>query len=461
MDDAFAGPGGATLAEARAFLDAHPEVQGIDLALIDCHGIARGKTIRRHELEGLYTQGRGIPGSIFAQDVCGDDVEETGLVWSGAGGDCKCWPLAGTLGVMPATGRGHVLISMWGPDGAPFAPEPRNALRAQVARAEGMGFAPMGALELEFYLIDRERDGDGRWRPARYVLSGRKTTANNCMMVDELDEMSPFFDAVYEGGRALGLPLETLISEYAAGQYELTLRYRDLMRAADDAVIAKRLIRATARRFGMEACFMAKPFGHQAGSGMHLHLSLADSAGRNLFADPEEGVLSPLMLQAIGGIRATVGDTMLVLAPFLNSWRRFASAVYSPADDTWGVENRTVALRVPGGSAKARHFEHRVAGVDANPYLVAAVTLGGALDGIAAKADPGPPVTGVASEAGHVPDLPRSWLEAIERFERSEFCHLVLGAAMHRCFAAVKRAEYQRLALTVTEAEWSLYGFTV
>lgn len=461
MDDAFAGPGGATLAEARAFLDAHPDVQGIDLALIDCHGIARGKTIRRHELEGLYTQGRGIPGSIFAQDVCGDDVEETGLVWSGAGGDCKCWPLAGTLGVMPATGRGHVLISMWGPDGAPFAPEPRNALRAQVARAEGMGFAPMGALELEFYLIDRERDGDGRWRPARYVLSGRKTTANNCMMVDELDEMSPFFDAVYEGGRALGLPLETLISEYAAGQYELTLRYRDLMRAADDAVIAKRLIRATARRFGMEACFMAKPFGHQAGSGMHLHLSLADGAGRNLFADPAEGVLSPLMLQAIGGIRATVGDTMLVLAPFLNSWRRFASAVYSPADDTWGVENRTVALRVPGGSAKARHFEHRVAGVDANPYLVAAVTLGGALDGIEAKSDPGPPVTGVASEAGHVPDLPRSWDEAIGRFERSEFCHRVLGGAMHRGFAAVKRAEHRKMALTVTEAEWETYGFVV
>jgi len=167
------------------------------------------------------------------------------------------------------------------------------------------------------------------------------------------------------------------------------------------------------------------------------------------------------MLQAIGGIRETVGDTMLVLAPFLNSWRRFASAVYSPADDTWGVENRTVALRVPGGSAKARHFEHRVAGVDANPYLVAAVTLGGALDGIEAKADPGPPVTGVASEAGHVPDLPRSWDEAIGRLERSEFCHRVLGAAMHRGFAAVKRAEHQKMALTVTEAEWETYGFVV
>lgn len=461
MRDDFTGPGGASLAEARAFLDANPEVQGIDLALIDCHGIARGKTIRRHELDSLFTRGRGIPGSIFAQDVTGDDVEETGLVWAGAGGDCLCWPIGGTLGLMPATGRGHVLISMWGPDGQPFAPEPRNALRAQVARAEAMGFAPMGALELEFYLIDRDRDGDGRHRPARYLLSGRKTTANNCMSVDELDEMSPFFDAVYAGARALDLPMETLISEYAAGQYELTLRYRGLMRAADDAVIAKRLIRATARRFGMEACFMAKPFGHQAGSGMHLHLSLADGAGRNLFADPGEGVLSPLMLQAIGGIRATIGDTMLVLAPFQNSWRRFASAVYSPADDTWGVENRTVALRVPGGNPAARHFEHRVAGVDANPYLVAAITLGGALDGIEAKADPGPPVTGVAAEAGHVPDLPRGWLEAIERFERSEFCHRILGPAQHRGFAAVKRAEYQRLALTVTEAEWELYGFTV
>lgn len=454
-------PGGADLAEAQAFLARHPDAQAIDIILTDCHGIGRGKSIRRHELESLFTQGRGIPASMFAQDVAGDDVEGTGLVLNDGGGDHRCWPLAGTLGFMPSTGRGQVLISMFNPDGTGFAAEPRHALVEQVQRARALGYEPMGALEVEFYLVDRERDANGRMQPARYPLTGRRSLNTNTMSVDELDEMSPFFDAVYEGAKTLDLPLEALISEYSVGQYELTIRYRDLMRAADDLVIAKRLIRSTARRFGMEACFMAKPFGTQAGSGMHLHLSLADQAGANLFADPAPDTLSPLMLQAIAGVRGTIGETMAVLAPFYNSWRRFASVNYSPGNDTWGFENRTVALRVPSGSAKARHFEHRVAGVDANPYLVAAVTLGGALAGIEAKADPGPAVVGNAYENAARNTLPRSWVEAIDRLEQSDFARRILGPMLHQGFVAVKRAEVDRMAREVSEAEWALYGFSV
>lgn len=206
---------------------------------------------------------------------------------------------------------------------------------------------------------------------------------------------------------------------------------------------------------------MAKPFGDNSGSGMHLHLSLNDGEGRNLFADQVDGSLSPLMLNAIGGVRATVGETMLVLAPFLNSWRRFASVVYSPANDTWGVENRTVALRVPSGSPASRHFEHRVAGIDANPYLVAAVTLGAALDGIEAKADPGLPVTGDASGAHSSGHVPRSWLDAIDALDNSAFVRRVLGDLMHQGFVAIKRSEHSKLAVQVTDQEWNLYGFTV
>ena len=198
-----------------------------------------------------------------------------------------------------------------------------------------------------------------------------------------------------------------------------------------------------------------KPFDQLLDSGGDRGIG---QLGLVLFADQGDD-LSPLMLHAIGGIRGTVGETMLVLAPFLNSWRRFASTVYSPASDTWGVENRTVALRVPAGSPSSRHFEHRVAGVDANPYLVAAVTLAAALDGIAGKADPGPPVEGSAYDVP--PTLPRDWLSAIEAFEASAFCRRALGEVLHAGFAAVKRAEWQRLARTVTDAEWDLYGFTV
>ncbi len=454
-------PNAAKLGEAQAFLAKYPDVQAIDIVLTDAHGIGRGKSVRRHELESLFAAGRGIPASMFAQDVAGDDVEGTGLVITDGGGDLRCFPIAGSLGFMPSTGRGQVLISMYNADGTGFAHEPRHALLRQIERAQALGYTPMGALEVEFYLIDRERGPNGEKQPARYPLTGRRSLNTNTMSVDELDEMSPFFDAVYEGAKHLDLPLEALISEYSVGQYELTIRYRDLARAADDVVIAKRLLRATARRFGMEACFMAKPFGAQAGSGMHLHLSLADGTGANLFADTGAGDLSPLMLNAIAGIRATIPDTMALLAPFLNSWRRFASVNYSPANDTWGVENRTVALRVPAGAGKTRHFEHRVAGVDANPYLVAAVTLGAALDGIEAGANPGAAVAGSAYDLPKNPALPTTWEAAIDALAASDFARRILGDALHSGFVAIKRAEVHRMALQVSAAEWDLYGFSV
>jgi glutamine synthetase len=152
---------------------------------------------------------------------------------------------------------------------------------------------------------------------------------------------------------------------------------------------------------------------------------------------------------------------MLILAPHLNSWRRYASVVYSPLSDTWGVENRTVALRVPATQGDARHFEHRVAGVDANPYLVAAVTLAGAMNGIEDQCDPGPPAEGNSYGGGRAVDLPRTWLAAIDRMDDSSFVKDVLGDLLHKGFVAIKRAEWQRMALDISEAEWALYGFVV
>lgn len=447
-------PTGATPDEALTFLSENPDVQGIDIVITDLHGIARGKIIRRHELEGFFRDGRGLPQSVFAQDIIGNDVDAAMALHREGGGDGRCWPVPGTLGHVPATDRGIVLATLHDEDGTPEANDPRQALLHQIERAATMGFTPMGAMELEFYLIDPDRDGD-TVRPAEAPLTGQRPTGTNTLSVDELDAMSPFLDAVYESARAMDLPLETVISEYAEGQFELTLRYRDLARAVDDLIIAKRILRMTARRFGMEACFLAKPYGDKSGSGMHLHLSLAGTDGQNLFADQPDGALSPLMLSAIGGIRTCMADAMLVLAPVLNSWRRFGNAVYSPASNTWGEDDRFVALRIVPGAPENRHFEHRVAGVDANPYLAATAVLGSALSGIESRAAPGTP--GLEGAADFEP-LPRSWLAAIERFEASPAMAEIFGSSLHRSLSIIKREEYEMLASEVTDVEWRIYG---
>ncbi|QDA35893.1 glutamine synthetase (plasmid) [Paracoccus liaowanqingii] len=439
-------PTGALVDEAQSFLDANSNVAAVDISLADLHGIGRGKMIRRHELLDLFCNGRGMPASLFAQDIEGNDVPGAIATQSDGGGDSLCWPVAGTLG-RQHNGRGLVLLQMFDRDGAPIPHDPRGAMLAQITRARYMGFQPMGALELEFYLLDAAGG------PARALLGGRCMSSTNCMSVDELDEMSPFFDAVYAAATPFDLSLESLLSEYAPGQFELTLRYRDLARAADDIILTKQILRSTARRFGMRACFMPKPFAGQSGSGMHLHLSLTDPVrGMNLFAD-QNGATSLLMLQAIGGVRAAMADTMLVLGPTLNSWRRLGAAIYSPTSNSWGRDDRNVALRIPNGSPASRHFEHRVAGVDANPYLVAAVILGTALDGIEASNEPGPQYS-----TDGAPALPRSWTEAIESFGTSCTMRRILGEDLHAALAAIKRQECARLADHVSDIEWQLYA---
>lgn len=455
-------PSGSEIAEAAAFLDAHPEIEAFDIVLTDVNGVGRGKIVRRHELRGLYEHGRHLPISILGLDITGEDVHETGLVWDSGDGDLRAWPIPGTLvplhGTSPA--RGQVLMSMYHLDGAPMASDPRHALRRQVDALAARGLHPAGAFELEFFLLANERDAEGRVQPAHAVLDGRRSGKTEVYSVDHLHGMEPLFSDIYAAAKAQGIPAETIISEYAPGQYELTLHYRtDLMRAADDLVMLKRLVRAAARRHGVTACFMAKPIERYAGSGMHLHVSLLDAAGANVFAEATPGRWSPTLLHALGGLAETMAESMLVFAPHANSWRRFVSQSYAPVAPTWGVNNRSVALRVPAGDARNRRIEHRPSGVDANPYLVAATVLAGIAKGLDDKLDPGPETTGNGYESGKPAGLgmPADWRSAIEAAKASAFLKTALGADLHRTFTAIKQAECLRVARTVSELDYHLY----
>ena len=455
-------PSGSTPAEANAFLNTHPEIEAFDIVLIDANGVGRGKIIRRHELIRLYEGGRHMPTSVLGLDITGEDVHETGLIWETGDGDLRAWPIPGTLVPLYATkpARGQVLMGMYRLDGSPMPSDPRHALARQVEALAKKGLHPAGAFELEFFLLSNERDSDGQVQPAHAVLDGRKSGKTEVYSVDHLHGMEPLFSDIYAAAKAQGIPAETVISEYAPGQYELTINYRkDVVRAADDLVMLKRVVRAQARRHGVTACFMAKPIEKFSGSGMHFHVSLCDDAGKNIFAESGGETWSLPLLRALGGLIETMAESMLVFAPHAKSWRRFVSESYAPIAPTWGVNNRSVALRVPAGDVSSRRIEHRPAGVDANPYLIAATVLAGIAKGLDEHLDPGPATAGNGYEnaTDARATMPADWRAAIEAARGSSFLKEALGPGLHKTFVAIKQSEYLRVARTVSELDYHLY----
>jgi glutamine synthetase len=216
----------------------------------------------------------------------------------------------------------------------------------------------------------------------------------------------------------------------------------------------KRAIRSVAHQHGKVASFMAKPFAEQVGNGMHIHFSLLDEKGNNVFNNgTPEG--SDLLNCAVAGCLETMADSMAVFAPNINSFRRMVPGCYAPLSPNWGYENRTTALRIPGGDNRAMRIEHRVAGADANPYLTVAAILAGALYGIEKKLKAPPAVVG---DAGDVePTLPHFWNDAILAFERSKFIEEYLGSELRTNYARCKRQEKQEFDSRVTLLEYDAY----
>ena len=231
------------------------------------------------------------------------------------------------------------------------------------------------------------------------------------LSTDELDAFAPFLEDVYDACRVQGIPADAAISENGCGQFEINLLHvADPLRAADDALLFKRLVKAIARKHGLAASFMAKTYGDQSGNGFHVHFSLIDDDGRNVFDDGgDEG--SEHLRHAVGGLISAMAETTLLFAPHLNSYRRLRKGTHAPVAMAWGYENRTAAVRIPGGAAAARRIEHRVAGADANPYLVMAGILGAALIGIERELIPPDPTEGDAY-AQDLPTLPPDWASA-------------------------------------------------
>jgi len=452
----------AEFGPAAAWLKRHPQVRCVDLLLADLMGIPRGKRITAAELEGVHDSGLLLPGSMFALDVLGGTVQCTGLGFDEGDADRVCLPIPGTLVPVPWLGE-HVAqmqVSMYEHDRTPFHGDPRHVLENVVARFTALGLKPVMAVELEFYLVDRERTPEGHAQPPRQPLTGRREVKTQINSMQELDEYSTVLSAIDAAAREQELPVGTVLAEYGPGQFEVNLHHvDDPLLACDHAIRLKRLVKGVALAHGLDATFMPKPYRDHAGSGTHLHVSLVDRAGRNIFAaDDPQG--APALKHAIGGLAATINDSMAVCAPTANSYRRFQPEAYVPLNPSWSVNNRGVAFRVPAGPPDSRRVEHRVAGADANPYLLAAMVLGGMLHGIEHELDPGPVLAGNAYR-DTTPTIPLNWPEAITAFERSEFARQCLGERFASLYALTRRGEMQDFNSHISTLEYSWYLTTV
>jgi glutamine synthetase len=316
------------------------------------------------------------------------------------------------------------------------------------------GLTPVVACEIEFYLLKEE--AGGRLSPAGGGRASERQKID-AYSLQRLDDLAPLFNDVYLAAQAQGLPAETLMSEYSPGQFEITLHHRaDALRAVDEAVMFKRVLRGVAQKHGLIACFMAKPFTARAGSGLHVHVSMADDSGRNLFAS-DDPAGTPMLRHAIGGMKEAMAESLAIFAPNANSYRRFVNKSYAPIAPIWGINNRSVSLRVPAGPPVSRHIEHRIAGADANLYLSVAAVLAAAGQGIERQADPGPPVEGNGYDQAGERTLPGSWRRALMVAERSQFLRDALGADFMKIFLAIKQQECARFSAEVSEFDYAWY----
>jgi glutamine synthetase len=448
----------ARLAELATFLEAHPDVDHVDACLVDICGIIRGKRHPRGDLEKLFRSGLQFPYSTYLLDVTGHCADPCGRGISDGDPDGVCLPIPGTLVPTPWVGpsAAQVLVSMSEGDGRPAMMEPRNVANRVLSRFSELGLAPTIAFELEFFLLDEVADGNGRPRPPLSPLTGLRDESTQVYGVDEVNGFADLFGDVERAAAVQKVPASVTTAEFAPGQYEINLRHVDTpLVAADHCALLRHMVKGVARRRGVRATFMPKPFPDCSGNGMHVHMSLADKDGCNVF-DDGSAAGSEKLRHGIGGMLATMADAMAVFAPGINGYRRFGPRLYVPVTRSWGVDNRSVALRIPAGPGASRRFEHRVAGADANPYLVLAVLLAGIHHGLTGSIDPGPVWSGSACEEMDA-DIPFDLPAAIARMRASDILRDYLGDTYVDLYCATKEAELASFLDDITPREYQWY----
>jgi glutamine synthetase len=445
---------------AEAFRAARPAVRVVDLLLPDLCGILRDKRVDIADLATIYDQGMYLPGSMFALDVMGGTIQATGLGFDEGDADRPCVPVPGSLFASPwmSAHVAQLQVQMLDHDRQPFYGDPRHVLDTVLERYQRRGWRPVVAIELEFYFVDPERTPEGHAQPPLSRLTGRREHRTQINSMADLNSVSDILSEISETCALQDVPTGTALAEYGPSQWEVNLRHvADARLACDHAIRFKRIVKGVALRHGLEATFMAKPYEDMAGSGMHMHVSVADQSGKNIFASADR-LGNDLLKQAAAGLIDTMADGMAIFAPNANSYRRLRPQAYVPTHASWGYNNRGVAVRVPVSGPEDRRLEHRVAGADANPYLLSAVVLAGMLHGIEGKLPPPEALTGNAYTQGSAATrLPTDWPTALARFGASSVLCEFLGERFVRLYEATRRGEMEAFAARLSPLDFAWY----
>jgi glutamine synthetase len=349
----------------------------------------------------------------------------------------------------------QVLATMHEFDGTPSFMDPRAILASVVKRYEERGLTPVVATELEFYVVADDWRDTGRPSPPKSLTYQGEPNGFQLYDMSAVDALDDYLQTVRAYAKAQGLPADATTAEFGPGQFEINLLHRpDALAAADDCIYLKRIVEQAARKHGLKSTCMAKPYSDHAGSGLHVHASVLDRDGRNVL-DANGG--EPRRLKSVcAGMLQTMREAQLVFAPFANSYRRFQPGSFAPVDLTWGYGHRGTAIRIPDMNGPAARVEHRVAGADANPYLLLAAILGGMLLGLDNELDPGEETT-----PSHMPEnttkLTHDFLTAVETFRASPFIADVFGEAYQKLYGDTKRKEAITYLRTVSDFDYRTY----
>jgi glutamine synthetase len=422
------------------FIKEH-DITEVECLVPDMNGVARGKILPGDKfLKGLTTRGMRIPESIFVQTVTGEYPEDEDVT-DDASIDVYLMPDAASVRTVPWYDEptAQVICDCVYADEKPVEISPRHVLRRVLKLYEEQGWRPVVAPELEFFLVKVNTDPDYPLEPP-IGRSGRPETGRQAYGIDAVNEFDPIFEDVYDHSEKMGLDIDTLSHEAGAAQIEINFNHGDALDLADQVLLFKRTVREAAMRHKVYATFMAKPMQNEPGSAMHLHQSVVDLAtGRNLFAD-ESGENTQLFLSFIAGLQKFVPAAMPLFAPNVNSYRRLDPQSDAPINVHWGMDNRTTGFRVPVSEPAARRVENRVAGADANPYLMIAGSLACGYLGMTQELHPSNPVQGSAKRLAFT--LPRHLYDSLGKFSSSRPLREVLGDKFVDAVWYVKLAEY-------------------